>query len=996
MQQEKAIKNVEGPCVILAGAGTGKTHAIVEKIKYIIENNIYPPEKIACITFSNEAVNNLISKVKSSINLKIDPVIKTFHSFSADLLRKHGKNIGINEKFNIITPDEARVVLYRFLKVPAGNCHSYVNGFSIARDLGIEKSNLEDYLSIKMRKFKDIDLQKRLQSLQFEFQTIHLKNEKFKKKHIAKEIKNILKLLKLKKFLNIWEAYEKIKNIKNYLDYSDLNYYALRLLNSFKELSKEYDYIIVDEFQDTNKIQLEFLYGLAWNKNITIVGDLNQSIYRFRGAYTKNIHEFKEKFNIKDNNIFNLDKSFRSSNIILRNAHKLILNNYANKSECFEVLNFKNFEGEKINVYELKNSKEEARKIAEIIENEINNGVNLKDICILFRTHQQGKIIKKTLESKKIPYISISKGPLLKEKSVKTVIDYLTILYNLKDGEKNAEQAWWDIIFQSDFLEDDLIKIGRFIKDNLKSENLCLIMLNSLTDLHLSDSGKLASELLVKRIKLMLEVSDKKVSELLKDIYRIGGLIKNNKFNEDKSVIKNLGKFSDLAKEHSALYDDDLGNFLYYLNILNSLGIEIGTLDTENNGVRLMTLHSTKGLEFKTVILSNMAEKRFPMERTDNESLIPIELYPDLAYLKKLGLPEEELEYHIHMHEKQNQLFEERRLCYVAFTRAKEKLILTYAGEYGGKNNLPSRFLEEIEYKKNKEISFLIDNNEEHIEPATVMKDNNFLSLFHDENIKETLIKSLKADNKAFLLKDFVFSPSSLILFKECEKRFEYKYKYNMPDQKTVSWESIVLGSFVHLILEKGVNLNLKSLKGFEDLAQEMYLNKEWSDIDINEALLLIKIFFERNNKKYSISSKTEQRLNIQLGGIKFVGFADRIDFNNEGLEITDYKTGKNHPAQLARNWQLGYYALAASRFGKVKTITLDMLRHEYPLEFRLDDKGNAESINSARMGGFNIYKIEQELIKTANEILNCFEKEFKPCLIEKNCDFCNEYIWRL
>ena len=150
-----AIQKKVGPCVILAGAGTGKTHAIVEKIKYLIEHNLYEPEKIVCITFSNEAANNLLLRVQKSLHLQAgkEPIIKTFHAFSADILRKHGENIGISEKFKILDPDQAMVVLHRNLKVHVNYCQKYIGTIGTAKDLGISLDNFREYLDRKMKEY---------------------------------------------------------------------------------------------------------------------------------------------------------------------------------------------------------------------------------------------------------------------------------------------------------------------------------------------------------------------------------------------------------------------------------------------------------------------------------------------------------------------------------------------------------------------------------------------------------------------------------------------------------------------------------------------------------------------------------------------------------------------------------------------------------------------------------------------------------------------------
>ncbi len=971
--QKEAIEKVSGPCVILAGAGTGKTYTIVEKIKYLIRNKIYSPEKIVCITFSNEAANNLVSRVNRNFNFAENksPVIKTFHAFSAELLRKYGNKIGIKNDFNILTPDDAKVVLHRYLKVPAGNCHKYISSIGTAKDLGISIESLKEYLNINLDEFKDIDLEKRLEDLQFNLKTLYLRRDKIGKGEILSQINRINGLLNLKKFINSWNAYEKLKNIKNYQDYSDLNKNALKLLREHKEICSDYDYIIVDEFQDTNKVQLELLSFLAQHNNISVVGDLNQSIYRFRGAYRKNFNEFKDRFNVSEKDIFNLDRSYRSPNRVLKAAHKLISNNYSSKEECFMVLNKNDRIGDKIEVYELKNAKEEARKVVELIRKEIEDKIEVNEICVMFRTHQQGRIIRRALELEEIPFVSVSKNSLLKERSIRTVIDYLSILNKLKNKESGGDDSWWDLIYQLRFAEEDLIKIGRFIKDNKKGD-INELMLSSLPEIGLSDSGRTNAKILIEKIRILMKESSKDVPELVKYVYNIASLVNHEKTKKDKAAMLNLNRFYDLAKEHCFMHAPDLGSFIYYLNIINSLNIEVKAADSEDNGVRLMTLHATKGLEYNTVIITNLSQKRFPLDSHANNSLIPLELSPEFSF-------DVSDEFLIQEYEKQNQLFEERRLCYVAFTRAKSKLILTHADEYSGRKYFPSQFLHEVDYKNNSDFSFFLDIDEKYSDFADKNDETEVLQVEHKKDFKE-----------------LVLSPSSLLSFVECQKKYEYKYVYNMPDQKVISWEAIMLGSFVHRILDSGVKLGFRDLKNFEDLARETKLESDWESVDLTEALHLVRVFFERNKSKYNSNSVTEQLLKMQIGGINFIGFADRMDFNNDGIEIIDYKTGNSNVPTRSRDWQLGYYALAASQFGKVRRVTLDMLRHDKPLEFEINSEGEAVAVNSDRIKGFNIYNVEQELVKIAHEIIDAYKNGFKPCSVEKNCEFCGEYVYGL
>ncbi|MEK6854775.1 MAG: ATP-dependent DNA helicase [Nanoarchaeota archaeon] len=987
---ELAIRKITGPCAVLAGAGTGKTHLIVEKIKYLVSNKIYKPEKIVCITFSNEAANNLLTRIQKSIDVDKDkePTVKTFHAFSAELLRKYGDKIGINKEFKIIDPNEAKIVMHLNLKVTPANCHKYIGSIGSAKDIGIGIEEIKSYLERKTEKYHEIDLEKRMENLNFELQTLYLTRHK-DRKLLVNEILEIKEICDIKKFINAWTAYEKIKKLKNYQDYSDLNKNALDLLKKFPEISQDFEYLIVDEFQDTNKIQLELLFYLAPKGDISAVGDINQSIYRFRGAYKRNFQEFIEHFKIKDD-IFNLDKSYRSPNKILKAAHQIIKNNYDNSEECFIVKNAFDKPGGKIEVYELQNAREEARKVSDIVEDLLKRGEYPNEICIMFRAHQYGRIIKQALENKGIKYCAVSKSSLLKQKTVKTIFDYLSILNKLKMRKGGGEHEWWDLIYNLDFKSDDLVLIGKFLKENRNSENTSAKILNEIGKLELSEEGKREVNLLCERIKLMIPCISKELPEIIKYVFLCSGIITGTKTKEEKENIFNLNKFYELSKNHSSLYDSDLNGFIYYLEIIQSLGIEIEAPQVEDNGVRLMTLHATKGLEYNTVIITNAAQKRFPIERAVNRPLIPLELYPEFK-----GLKQGDRDYYAYELEREYQLHEERRLCYVAFTRAKENLILTYAGKYGGRMHYASQFLNEINYKTNPDVIFYFDKEEKYKEFLT--KDRNqltFNDVLNKDNFSDLVI-DVKGNTKRKIENlDIIFSPSSLLLFTECQKKYEYKYVYNMPEEKTIYWEAMRLGSFVHKVAEAGVKNNFVSFKEFIDYAKELHIKNEWESVDFNEAEHLIRVFFERNKKKYSKNSKTEQKLDYEFEGIKFTGFADRIDFNSDGLEIIDYKTGQSDVAQINRNWQLGFYALSASRLGKVRKITLDLLRHQKPLEFYVDSEGNAKAVYSDRMS-FNIYSIKDELVKTAKLVLEAYKNTFKACSVEKNCSFCNEYVYK-
>ncbi|NCN99427.1 hypothetical protein COU62_04780 [Candidatus Pacearchaeota archaeon CG10_big_fil_rev_8_21_14_0_10_35_219] len=974
MIEKNPTKKIKGPCMILAGAGTGKTYTIVEKIKYLLENSIYSPERIVCLTFSNEATNSLRNRILPILKDEKEPIIRTFHSFCADVLRKHGSKIGIKENFRILLPEDAKIMLHKNLKVQPYQCHQYVSTIGTAKDLGISIEEFENYLEKKSNSQSNEEIEKKLENLEFKFKTLYLRPQnKNEKLALLRDIENLSSIIKIRKFVNVWKAYEKIKQLKNYQDYSDLNKESIELLSNHPEITEEYDYIIVDEFQDTNKLQFDFLKLIAPHKNITIVGDLNQSIYRFRGAYKENFNSFKKEFTALEEEVFTLDKSFRSPNKILKIAHQLIKNNYKNPDECFFVTNSENKEGEKINIFELNNAKEEVRKIIEIINKEIKQGTPENEICILFRTHQQAQLLKKSLKSENIEFTAVGAKSLLKTKEIKKILDYLRLANASKNESKGFENSWWNLLQDLNFSKEDLIKIGRFLKKRNKPEPITKTIIEIPSQLNLSDSGNLKTKIITKKIEKITNILDSPITEIIHKTIEIIGLGNSELEKIEKEKFLCLQKFMEMAKEFSETDSSEVSDFLHHIMIIENLGIEVKAPTTENKGIRIMTQHAAKGLEYKIVIISNFVQKRFPMERVNTNPLIPSELSPELKNKLK-GVHESEKESVIREYEKQNQLLEERRLCYVAFTRTKERLYVLFAKEYSNKKFWPSQFLNEINYKQNKDIIYTLDKE----------------NLFNEPELK---IKTAESDLDSLKELEVKFSPSSLLCFDECQKKYEYRYVYNMPEPKPISWEAINLGSFVHQIADIGVKQNFKTEKEFILLAKSLQAEEEWESVDINQAIPIIKVFFERNKNKYTPESKTEIHLHAKIEGLHFHGYADRIDFHEDGLEIIDYKTGNSYIQPKARNFQLGFYALAAKEnYGKVKKLTLDMLKKEKPIEFILDNEGNA--LESGGRMSFNLQETKDEMIQVAKNILEAYNSGFKPCSIEANCEFCNEYVW--
>ncbi|MEK6915495.1 MAG: ATP-dependent DNA helicase [Nanoarchaeota archaeon] len=925
------IEKVTGPCVILAGAGTGKTRSIIEKLKHLINNKTYPIERVVCLTFSNEAVNTLIQRILPFLKEK-EPIIKTFHSFCAELLRNHGMKIGINPKFKIILPDDGKILLHKYFKINPYLCNKYIEEIGTKKDLG---TSLENYSSNKKTSEELEFIAKRLEDLNFKINTAHLVKIPRTELDKLKEEKGKLELeLNKGKFYQAWNSYEKIKSTKNGLDYNDLHHKALELLNKHPEIANDFDYIIVDEFQDTNKMQCLLLDKIAKKRNITVVGDLNQSIYGFRGAYDQNFSYFKEIMNVKETDIYALDKSYRSTNKILSISHDLIKNNYSVKEDCFEVRNAYNETGENIKVYELKNSKEEIRKITELIKEELTRGTSLKEICVIFRTHQQSNPLKKHLEYENIPYTSVNKESLLKIPLIKYVRAYLTIVDKILNKSKGGDSSWWELVQNSAMKKEDKITLTQKIR-SLKDEECLSVKLVNEEINELSKEGETIFESIKENILSLSKEAKPNIKELTKKIYECLASDTENEKNNREIVA--LERFYEFVSDFSETDSENLTDLIYHLYTIDTLQITLEAPSLNKEGIRIMTNHATKGLEYESVIISSMVQKKFPMEKHNEEESM------------------------------EKQIMEERRLCYVGFTRTKKRLYLTYAKEYSSRLFEPSQFLKEINYQNNQCIDFTKDEMENYKAPP--------------EEITE-----ITKENNLHLS----FSPSALQTFDECQKRYEMKYVYNMPDPSPQSWEAITLGTFIHRVLDKAVSKMCKTQKEIEDCARIVQM-EEYKDINLDEAMPMIKIFFERNKKRYNENSLTEEYLEVKLDKFTFRGYADRIDISDNGdITIIDYKTGKSDIKPRYRNWQLGIYALASKHFGNPKSLVLDMLQKEYPLEFELNSEGIAIEVHSPRTR-FSLKEVESEIIETARKISLARKTGFKKCNPEKNCQFCNE-----
>ncbi len=623
-RQKEAVLHTEGPLLILAGAGSGKTRVLTHRIAYLIDEIGVTPWNILAITFTNKAAGEMRERVDKIVGQGAQEVwVSTFHSLCVRILRRHISNLGYSENFTIYDSDDQKTLMK-----------------AVCKDMDIDTKKFKEkmFLSkISNAKNNLIDEKSYL-----------LNNEGAGETLIAK----------------VYQEYQKRLKSNNALDFDDIIFKTVELFRNCKEVLENYrnrfQYIMVDEYQDTNTAQFQLIHLLADKyKNLCVVGDDDQSIYKFRGANIKNILNFESSY--PDAKVIKLEQNYRSTQNILSAANGVIANNFGRKDKALWT---ENEEGEKIFVKELENGFVEAEFIAEEIERRVDNGCDYKDCAVLYRTNSQSRMIEEKLIFSNIPYRIIGGVNFYSRLEVKDMLAYLKTVDNARDDLQVRR------IINVPKRGIGAVSLGK-VQDYANARGISFFEALGEAE-QIPTLGKAASKLtafyssiIVYRAKL--EVMS--LTEVLENIIEETGyveLLKEENTDESRSRIENIDELiSKLKIYEDTAEEPTLSGFLEEV----SLVADIDNLKEDDNYVVLMTLHSAKGLEFPNVFIPGMEDGLFPSYQTISSG--------DM----------EEVE-------------EERRLCYVGITRAMKHLTLTNVrarmmrGEM--QYNRPSRFLKEI------------------------------------------------------------------------------------------------------------------------------------------------------------------------------------------------------------------------------------------------------------------------------------------------------------
>ena len=623
-QQQEAVFCTEGPLLLLAGAGSGKTRVLTHRIAYLMDQGVNPYH-IMAITFTNKAAKEMRERVDDLVGYGAEHIwVSTFHSTCVRILRRHIDKLGYGNSFTIYDADDQKSLIKQICKQ-----------YKIDTKMMPERKIINEISSAKDEFMTPS-----------EYETRHQYD--FKKKKIAQ----------------IYKEYQRQLKANNALDFDDLIFKTVELFQFHPEVLDYYQerfrYIMVDEYQDTNTIQFQLVSMLARKyHNLCVVGDDDQSIYKFRGANVKNILNFENVF--PEAVTIKLEQNYRSTKNILNAANEVIKHNKGRKAKKLWT---ENEEGDLIEFHQYGTEYEEARQIIDKIEALSNEGYDYKNMAILYRTNAQSRVFEESFMIKNIPYRIVGGTNFYQRKEVKDILSYLKVVDNGLDDlavrriinvpRRGIGAASFDKIYVYGVEHNISFLVACFSADHIVSLGIAKKKINGFADL-------------IRDFRRKMEEGS--LEELFKYITEETGYIADLKAEETEEAEGRIENINELLNKVVTYEQEAEEASLSELLEEIALVADIDNLEDSDNRVVLMTLHSAKGLEFPYVFICGMEDGIFP------------------SYMTVMSENDDDME-------------EERRLCYVGITRAKKKLYLSAAKRrmMQGRTqfNKVSRFIDEI------------------------------------------------------------------------------------------------------------------------------------------------------------------------------------------------------------------------------------------------------------------------------------------------------------
>ena len=972
--QKEAVEYTGGPLLIVAGAGTGKTSVITEKIAYLIKNKLALPENILALTFTDKAAQEMEDRVEKMIDVGYaEMTISTFHSFCQHLLERHGLEIGLSTNFKLLTQTDTWLMVrknlekfdldyYRPLGNPAKHIHELIKHFSKCKD---ELITAADYL-------------KYAESVKLE-----------------KGDANVDKKSRLTELAGAYHTYNQLLLDNNAFDFGDLMYYAFELLNKrpslLAALQERYKYILVDEFQDVNWAQYQLVKLLASRgSQLTVVGDDDQSIYAFRGASVANILRFKDDYPCAKEIV--LTENYRSRQPILDAAYKLVRGNDPDRLEvklkidkqlkaAGETKAARGKEQSVVHVHLPKLDDEVQFVVDEILRlKKTDKDATWDDFAILARANNHVAPFISALEKKNIPYEYLASSGLFRQSIVMDAINFFKAVDNYHESAA-IFRLWHLPPFNLSSL--DIQKLVYYAKKKTISY---FEATKSATAIKISSEGEKICQKLISLLERghVSARADKPTVTLYKFFHDSGYLeylARGDSAGEREILrqIRFLEQFFEYVKkyEESSLHSSIAG-FVEHYQYVTEAGDdgEMRDLKETPDTVNVLTVHKAKGLEFKYVFVVNLVEDRFPGRRRGDGIELPLSLV-------KEQLPEGDIHYE-----------EERRLFYVAMTRAKERLYLLSSEDYGGSRAKKiSRFLAEL--------GFTATSSEK-------------------ENAKDRLSLYLGGEKAAVEISYEIpekFSFSQLKSYGICPYQYKLGTILKIP---TLGRAALTFGNCIHSTLQKfyvkvqqlnsstqeslfekkskklsTAEIKVPSLAELEKFYEESW-NNDWfesrsqRDDYRKKGLKILRTFYQSQTGKWTVPVILENGFKFRLGKFIISGRIDRADqLPNGKLEIVDYKTGQSKEKLNSEDKdQLMIYQMAVEQTPVYKNIGAPEKLTYYYLEDNLQVSFLGEQAE--------MEALSQKLIELMERIERQDFQATPSEFVCSRCDFADICDWRV
>jgi DNA helicase-2/ATP-dependent DNA helicase PcrA len=896
-RQRQAVTHGPGPLLIIAGAGTGKTKVLTHRIAYLIASKMAEPEEIMAVTFTEKAANEMEERVDRLIPYSYSFVeISTFNSFGERVLRNYALELGYPLDFHLLDEVEQAIFfrehlfdlplrIFRPPSSPARYIQEMLEAIRRLKQEDIAPGEYRAWARRRLREARPASAAPPPKSLRGKEDPGPGQLEEMARKHLEVAL--------------VFGKYHRLLRQKGLIDFEDQLALAVELFRSrpsvLDEFRNKFKYILVDEFQDTNHIQFELLKMLAArHRNLTVVGDDDQSIFRFRGASLSNILNFQSAY--PDCRKVILTTNYRSNQAILDASYRLIRLN-SERLEFKQGLDKKleaTVPGQPRSLFleAFDTVSHEADRVADIILERHKEGFGYGDMAILVRRNADADPFLKALNMKEIPYRFSGSRGLYAQEEIKLLISFLRSLTDFEDGRSLYYLALSPLYRVPAY---DLIQISTLAsKKHIPLHRLFKQIAEGSSPVEISEEAAAAVRRLFQDLlHYVNEAARRNAGQLLFDFLQRSGFLKSlleERSLRAEAMVKNIRIFFDKIKNFSDLAEDDsVQPFVRHLGLLQEMGDNPSTAEAEldEEAVNVLTVHKAKGLEFSAVFMVSLVADRFPAR--ERREKIP---FPD--ELLKEPLPPGE-----------NTLQEERRLFYVGMTRAKHFLYLTWARDYG--------------LKRQKKISpFVLDALDILKMPEETRKSP------AEEEIRRVAQGTLQpgvfpAFKPADVLTLSFFQVDDYLT---CPLRYKYRHILRIP---VLAGHNLVFGrvlhNAVHYYLKKKMSGQPPAV---EELVAEYgrlwvnegYLSREHEELRRQAGERALRMFWRREEAAGRPPDRLEADFRWQEGTVRFIGRWDRLDLADGGAVITDFKAAevkdqKEADHRAAESLQLDLYALS-------------------------------------------------------------------------------------